>query len=167
MRESLNLFWNRFYLFKGNLFVHSAGRRLDQRIKRLLAVVSLPYRAAWRNHCPQGTRKQADLCKFGEAVEVGEKNRARERQVVSLPWPARRLLYEFLWVVIDLCWQLKHLNISEQDNTIGRGYYHELFSSKNGWRKNLIALFRKLGTACVVSLCEMCLYAFCFLLWCL
>ena len=32
---------------------HSAGRRLDQRIKRLLAVVSLPYRPAWRNHCSQ------------------------------------------------------------------------------------------------------------------
>ena len=54
MRESLNLFWNRFYLFKVNIFVHSAGRQLDQRIKRLLAVVSLTYRLAWRNHCSQG-----------------------------------------------------------------------------------------------------------------
>ena len=42
MRESLNLFRNRFYLFKIKLFVHTAGRRLDQRLKRLLAVVSLP-----------------------------------------------------------------------------------------------------------------------------
>ena len=31
-----------FYLFKVNLFVHGAGRRLDQRSKQLLAVVFLP-----------------------------------------------------------------------------------------------------------------------------
>ena len=50
-----------------------------------------------------------------------------------IAWPARRLLYEFLWVAIDLCWQLKHLNISKQDNSVERGYYHELFSSKKSW----------------------------------
>ena len=31
-----------FYLFKVNLFVHGAGRRLDRRSKQLLAVVFLP-----------------------------------------------------------------------------------------------------------------------------
>ena len=30
MRESLNLLSNRIYMFKVNLFVHSAGRRLDK-----------------------------------------------------------------------------------------------------------------------------------------
>ena len=39
---SLNLFLNRFYMFKVNLFVHGAGRRLDQRRRRLLPVFSLP-----------------------------------------------------------------------------------------------------------------------------
>ena len=41
IRESLNLFLNRFHMFKVNLFAHGAGRRLDQRIRRLLAMVSL------------------------------------------------------------------------------------------------------------------------------
>ena len=31
MSENLNLFLNRFYMFKINLFVHGARRRLDQR----------------------------------------------------------------------------------------------------------------------------------------
>ena len=39
--ESLNLFLSRSYMFKVNLFAHGAGRRLDQRITRLLAMVSL------------------------------------------------------------------------------------------------------------------------------
>ena len=39
MRESLNLILTKFYLFKVNLFVRGAGRRLDQRNKQLLAVV--------------------------------------------------------------------------------------------------------------------------------
>ena len=60
MRESLNLFWNRFYLFKVNIFVHSAGRRLDQRIKRLHAVVSLTYRPPWRNHCSESKSKAVE-----------------------------------------------------------------------------------------------------------
>ena len=35
-------------MFKVNLFVHSSGRRLDQRIRRMLAVVSLPsQRSVW------------------------------------------------------------------------------------------------------------------------
>ena len=38
MRETSN----RIYMFKVNLLVHSAGRRLDQRSRRMLAVVSLP-----------------------------------------------------------------------------------------------------------------------------
>ena len=41
MSESLNLLSNRIYLFKVNLLVHSAGRWLDQRSRRMLAVISL------------------------------------------------------------------------------------------------------------------------------
>ena len=42
LRKSPNLFLNRFYLFKVNLFVHGAGRRLDQRYRRSLAEIFLP-----------------------------------------------------------------------------------------------------------------------------
>lgn len=60
--------------------------------------------------------------------------RGKDRELAwGIAWPARRLLYEFLWLAIDLWWQLKHLNISKQDNSVERGYYHELFSSKKSW----------------------------------
>lgn len=61
--------------------------------------------------------------------------RGKDRELAwRIAWPAPGLLvYEFLWVAIDLCWQLKHLNISKQDNSVERGYYHELFSSKKSW----------------------------------
>ena len=41
MRVSLNFFKNRFYIFKVNLSIHGAGRRLDEKSKQSLAVVSL------------------------------------------------------------------------------------------------------------------------------
>ena len=41
MRVSLSFFKNRFYIFKVNLCIHGAGRRLDEKIKQSLAVVSL------------------------------------------------------------------------------------------------------------------------------
>ena len=52
MRESLNLFLNRLNIFKSQFVRLWRWRRLHQRSRRLLTVVSL--RPAWRNYCWQG-----------------------------------------------------------------------------------------------------------------
>ena len=56
MWECRNLFLNRLCPFTDHLFIHGAGRRLDQRSKRLFTVVALSgfspfvaYGPAWRN----------------------------------------------------------------------------------------------------------------------
>ena len=52
-------------MFKVNLFVHSAGRRLDQRSRRMLAVVSLPSQRSVRpgetTACYKQQTVQADM----------------------------------------------------------------------------------------------------------
>ena len=52
-------------MFKVNLFVHSAGRRLDQRSRRMLAVVSLPSQRSVRPRettaCYKQQTVQADM----------------------------------------------------------------------------------------------------------
>ena len=81
MCESLILFFNtcRFRLFKVNIIVHGAGRRLDQRSKRLLAVVFL---SSLRSVRPGETRTTAPT--VGEASAKTSKSLSTKRWITKI-----------------------------------------------------------------------------------
>ena len=60
MRANLNQLLNEFHRFKFNLFVHGTGRRLLQKNKRLLVVVSLSFGVGETN-CSQGIKLKVHL----------------------------------------------------------------------------------------------------------